>query len=907
MKQLDKITISNVRRFSENVQIPIGKGATVFLAPNGTGKTAIFEAIELALTGSVKRLPFPPDALIRDSQSKSSIRLDFDSGKFCEASFVKGEDPILTGNHEELFGSIPKGDVPFLLRLTHMLNQRGSDWLVQSQSSDAAGQLDHLSIGRDALHVNNLMTSAKRAATSVMDSNSQKFDELKERLDNWLNLLNKRISNTSDLQKSLIQLPEILNQLNRIGDAQRILPINSQELAALKGYHGVINAHLEREKEIIFKSIVDLEALHIIIRDFSETNQLLVIANEDLNKSREAKREVAKEITDLQEKFLTNTKEIQLQEELLIRYNTIKERLEQLDKISRDIENIEIVKRNYTESVSKLQLEISSLSSRHEAAKKASEFDKEFRNRSILLAEERSKIFENSKLLDEWKANNVRLEELLKQQPDLQQQLENAKTILQEKLNARDAAKYSFEQVQNAYAALNSSADLIKDAIGSIAGHLPANLNECPLCLHEYKDGELHQRVQRALANINPILQQTAESLEKEKEKSILANLDYTETLNVFDSISKQDDDNKSEIIQINQIINGKLTYRLYNALTIDDAITQHEIELKTLADSEEAFVIENDKHKLEKPLEPLAPLQEKLDELNSELLDFLNRISDIEKELINKNNSKSLIDQSVQSEEKFEDIFAKISTQELLVDKLKADLESIRLSQENKQRILGQINDILSKDEDNYNQITLKLNEGRSRWSNGGLLGEPSNTILNSRKELLENSLLTINTYLIEINSISDELVKWQTFEEHFNIEKEIKEMRGDLSEREFEEKLRRSTENANNRILFYNKKNTTLNVLSRNLIEQLENINKQITSINPLWKKLLKRIVLDPRFASTTLNSYTHYRKQHADVNVQLHGKEYIAAQIASEAQITDLQFTFLLAMAQKYQWSG
>jgi DNA repair protein SbcC/Rad50 len=63
----------------------------------------------------------------------------------------------------------------------------------------------------------------------------------------------------------------------------------------------------------------------------------------------------------------------------------------------------------------------------------------------------------------------------------------------------------------------------------------------------------------------------------------------------------------------------------------------------------------------------------------------------------------------------------------------------------------------------------------------------------------------------------------------------------------------------------------------------------------------------MVEPRFANTNLNSFLYYKKQHANVKVVLHGEKVIASHVASEAQITDLQFAFLLAMARTYQWSS
>jgi exonuclease SbcC len=56
MKHIEKIIINNARRFGKNVEIDFGAGATIILAPNGTGKTTTFEAIELALTGQMRRI-----------------------------------------------------------------------------------------------------------------------------------------------------------------------------------------------------------------------------------------------------------------------------------------------------------------------------------------------------------------------------------------------------------------------------------------------------------------------------------------------------------------------------------------------------------------------------------------------------------------------------------------------------------------------------------------------------------------------------------------------------------------------------------------------------------------------------------------------------------------------------------
>jgi DNA repair protein SbcC/Rad50 len=77
MNQLKSITLSNIRRFSAETKIELSRGATILLAPNGTGKTAIFEAVEFALTGKISRLDGNLVPIIRDSQSMARVNLDF--------------------------------------------------------------------------------------------------------------------------------------------------------------------------------------------------------------------------------------------------------------------------------------------------------------------------------------------------------------------------------------------------------------------------------------------------------------------------------------------------------------------------------------------------------------------------------------------------------------------------------------------------------------------------------------------------------------------------------------------------------------------------------------------------------------------------------------------------------------
>lgn len=64
---------------------------------------------------------------------------------------------------------------------------------------------------------------------------------------------------------------------------------------------------------------------------------------------------------------------------------------------------------------------------------------------------------------------------------------------------------------------------------------------------------------------------------------------------------------------------------------------------------------------------------------------------------------------------------------------------------------------------------------------------------------------------------------------------------------------------------------------------------------------------MVREQRFTGTNLDFRSIYRKEHAEVSAPLHGELVPVQAIASEAQLTDLQLTFLLSMALDHQWSS
>jgi exonuclease SbcC len=90
------------------------------------------------------------------------------------------------------------------------------------------------------------------------------------------------------------------------------------------------------------------------------------------------------------------------------------------------------------------------------------------------------------------------------------------------------------------------------------------------------------------------------------------------------------------------------------------------------------------------------------------------------------------------------------------------------------------------------------------------------------------------------------------------------------------------------------------------RKIAEEVDGVHDKIKAINPLWVSLLKKIVVNPRFVETQLDSYSFRNKSQAEVKINLHDEQVSVMEVASEAQATDLQLTFMLSMASTYKWT-
>ncbi|GAB2452174.1 chromosome segregation protein SMC [Hymenobacter qilianensis] len=907
MEQLKNIKIRNIRRFADDVNIDISEGATVFYAPNGTGKTSIFEAIELALTGAVKRLGKDLSPLIRDNCDEAYVRLDFHSGKYCEVTLSKDSAPVLTGNQTQLFPSTPFENVPYLLRLTHLLSQRAEGWFVQSQSTSAGEQLDYLSIGREATQANKVVISAKRASTLLRDSIARDVEDAKEDLSKWLSLLSKRDSLVNvDKLRRLRSSSDLFNQISSVNNQLNGAAFSFvDDLLLLKSQKNEVLALLNRVVENNKSLTISLSALRPTVDEYLRlTKSLLTIKRETLSLV-EAKDRLDSTINRLKIRQSSASELLGLAEQA---YNHALNRWEHCQyvfSLRAELDNttweVEDVKRSIDEANEKVKLafieykKLSDLYSLHES----------FFKMSVALAEKKNSLSHQKSSLEKWKEYDKTIATL---KGDIRPSLvadHNAKLdIVREFIKKKEKQQSLLEEAQRVFNSLNSAVDSIRSAVGIIVTNLPSDKGQCPVCEQVYEPTELRRRMDNALTSINPELQKSASKIDKLKSQ--------------INNISKDINDSNNEYIKASTLLKNvednivlsvhNIEYIIANVFPGVSSLELAEKQLQDAINDNENAIATLERERVdtlpEPSVEQIAKLESRWEALETQKASHVNRLHSLTEQLtklVNANDVE-IIEVSL---EYYEEISGKLEASALDVEKAKLNIAYIKKEIKEEQDVLYEAASNIVFSEKTILNITTTLSEYKAIWFSLQLKGEPNHNGLNQAIADCDTRAAKFQEYFDTLNYVDGEIARWGAYEEYLSIVSSIKTIKGDFIEAEYTVRLNNIKDELVDKLGLINEKIATLNSFANRLSHELDRVNELIKSINPIWNSLLKRIVVDPRFSDTSLDSYSHYKKQYADVNVNLHGKNTRVTHVASEAQITDLQLTFLLALAQHYKW--
>jgi hypothetical protein len=194
-----------------------------------------------------------------------------------------------------------------------------------------------------------------------------------------------------------------------------------------------------------------------------------------------------------------------------------------------------------------------------------------------------------------------------------------------------------------------------------------------------------------------------------------------------------------------------------------------------------------------------------------------------------------------------------------------------------------------------------------RASWRQLSFPGDPTVEVVSSREAQLQSAVTELARHSESLQTIKIEIGAWRKLEQARLAQGLLDRRRGELSEDEFTANLCQRVEKQQLGQKRLSLLSDAMDTLNQYLSTEIANVQKHVLAVVPRWQALLKRVVREQRFTGTNLDFRSLYRKERAEVSVPLHGELVPVPAIASEAQLTDLQLTFLLSMALDHQWSS
>jgi exonuclease SbcC len=907
MEHLKKITISNARRFGKDVEIDLSPGANIFLAPNGTGKTTLFEAIEFALTGSIQRLINPPLSLIRDRQSGVDVRLDFDNGNYCEVNYIKGEEPRLSGSHNLLFPGHSIKDIPFLLRLTHLIEQRGNNWFIQQgKSSEAGNLLDRLSIGKDLSVIAKTKSNTLSAATRTINNKKDQRDMYKEEVSAFESKIKER--DAAKLDFVLKPLNEIIGQIQSIHkqfDTSSSLENIDQNPDAVVGYRGLVNSVITQLEEDNQKRLFYLSNLKSKIPLFESNNTEIEEKQMQITGKTEIVQKVTTDLDSLRAELTTLqyvlNKSTDLQKDLFRSKELFNKKKEgearfvstekSIQSASESISNQKEKLKSENDLVEKLNAQIIKFNS--------------LREREAEALKKQGEFISLKSIIDDWYIHLAKVTEI--KNVIYNQTLQKAyseKRIEDFQINLLTAEKL-FDESQSKLNSLKNVSDAILSAVGIIATNLPDDQSNCPVCNAEYEPDDLKRQIALALEQIDPVI-----SIEIETNNILKKDVDQIKqqiqnekiTLNKIIESGVEDEE---KLKKVQEFINEKCMPRFSDSKNITEA-SEWLIRKKEKNEISLISILNDKKNSGEEPSsEELSRLTTSRDQTRSAIQSNEANIGELTISLENIKSEIEKINQSLsvinveQLDTQIADSTKKIDTTTLEITEKSRAKEKLEQKIKESEKQIIDLNMSISKLKGQQNEIL-------AEWKESSLIEPPSLEKFNGGKDKLIKQADSIKKGFVELNKLSDELGRWTAAEKFATLDKKVKEISKTQDEQIFLTNMREELFVINKELSFITERKKALEKLYNKIGEEVNGVHDKIKAINPLWVSLLKKIVVNPRFVETQLESYSFRNKSQAEVKINLHDEQVSVMEVASEAQATDLQLTFMLSMASSYKWT-
>jgi len=910
--KLRTLTISGLRRFGAETSIDFSPQATILLAPNGTGKTTVFEAIELALTGAVSRLQDNAGALVRESSEAARIGISFDELR-SDLTITKNGVISRSGSLSGLFPEVDAKDVPFLLRLTHLLDQRERSWFVQAETKDAGSRLARLPVGRDGSTATASIGPIRKTVSEQLRHAGEQVSQLANEITEWEVLTTQRLANDAQNSRATRTVAEIASELQGIAgrfglgnDIATEIETNPRNSASIQASHRALMSSLRVKQTLASERSHELAALTGLLIPYEAERRRAtefegqiagMAAHIERVQSEIAQHAIARDLGD---------KEIKLGER----------RLDELEKSLHAIRSSEITKArldqlhaSYAASVGQAAV------SEEEVAKIRSEVDRIQRLQSeasqiaaqiAALVQAQNGVDVAAQLSLEWAQDVEHEASLSAEMHALQGGMEGKIRNYSDAVNAHASAMQHHSQAKARHAIASATVDVIRKALSVLVTQLPHGAEECPACGVHHGSDELQRRLKLSLETGGPDLQEAESDLREAAGRLAHAESKMVSSLADLQLTRKQTSELGVRIGELSRRVqqysqNDHLAGSKSPADATPRILAQSQRlsnELQEIRASLAKQALRLEPGQADRARAELAASEERLDRCRAENREL--------RELIARETAELARYQSVSNLRSLEELEVnKVELEAELVDR-RQRVESIAAEVGKAEEAILQRREEVAKLQGLLGAAQSAVAVIESHWRGLLLPGKPS-------EELIAASSAAASDELREMTVASEYLASLAIdIDINYHIEtqgavQEILDMkRGALSEAEYVSSIRRRHESARKNVQGLTRLSSALEALSKRLASEIENIHDHVTSVVPSWQGMLKQIIRDQRFASTSLDFHSHYRKEHATVHVPLHGADTPVPLVASEAQMTDLQLTFLLSMAVSHRWS-
>lgn len=912
MSKLNSIMLTNLRKFGPGVEIELSPGATIVLAPNGTGKTTLFEAIEFGLTGRIARLPNNIKHVVRDDEPFAQVRLNF--ADFTATSRVTAAGKVSQeGDLNALFPGIPESDLPFLLRLTHLLDQRENDWIVKAEEKEAGSQLAKLPIGREGSRAGATLPSVRRSLTEQKGRELQVLLDLKKELQEWNRLIQERdiaaagaigaLRPQEHLAKAISEVAARTQSLDRIPPGLLSEPVNQDTLAlAQSALLEIIRIKVGRVQALIV-GLADADGL---VESFSNARPRLDALSTQLAATNETLDSHSKNRTKSAALLQEHQSSIQHARQERVSVGQALERLVNEAGARQQVDHRIQALTEAESSVRSAEEQCAALREKHERNLQNRNQHTQLDNQLQSLDQAESLLRDGQRLITEWETTAERLTENLQESDLLEEVLARLTAELAEKREAQDACKAAEDAARAHYQALSSSADAIRQAVASIVEHLPLDQDSCPLCLYPHGAAELQERVGKALQAINPSLTSADQQLKAALEASAVCDAEET---SAFEAVTDHQA-KLAELDNVRRVLEREIVQFRINPILASDSVPMAKESLRVRLDGVSAS--RKKLTDLRTSLEPLIA-QEAFEQAQHS---FNIAVAALDQARIQHSEALTRRDQAVATlsvlttdapvVRTLEELTAQKKQLDERISELSGQVDTVQSELDAQQRQLQELGGAVRTIEDAIRHAQAQLASLRASWQGLGLDGDPLAEAVQARSSTLRSTLVDLENNLGLLESLGVEISAWAKLNESQLAQRLIDAQRLSRSEENFSAYLNDSISIATGKLDELTKLSDAMDALDAFLKKEIGNVQKHVSKVVPRWQALLKRVVRETRFHEASLNFFTHYNKEKAEVLVPLGKNSAPVPDVASEAQLTDLQLTFLLSMAMSHQWS-